>query len=305
MPTQSAQPDPPALPAVSPAGSGDAETPLLFEVSWEACAQAGGIYTVLRSKAPAMVRRWGDAYWLIGPYREASARIEFEPQAPSGPLQEALHDLHAKGVRFHAGRWLVTGRPQVLLLDLDSVRSHAARMKYFLWKDNGVSSPDGDTEYDDIVAFGFTVADFLLAVQRRIRPRLILGHFHEWQGAVAVPVLRHRQAPVATVFTTHATLAGRNLCAANANIYDHLGNISAGRAAVEHGYAHRHALEGAAPQAADVFTTVSGLTALEAEQFLGRRPDVLLPNGLNVERFAPRTSFRCCTARPSSASTSS
>ena len=39
-------------------------------------------------------------------------------------------------------------------------------------------------------------------------------------------------------------LAGRNLCAANANIYDHLGNISAGRAAVEHGYAHRHALEG-------------------------------------------------------------
>ncbi len=292
MPTQPAQPDRPALPATPTPGPGDPEMPLLFEVAWEVCAQAGGIYTVLRSKAQAMVRRWGDAYCLIGPYREPSARIEFEPQAPSGPLQEALHDLHATGVRFHAGRWLVTGRPQVLLLDLDSVRRRLAELKYFLWKDNGVSSPNGDTEYDDIVAFGFTVADFLLAVQRRIQPRLVLGHFHEWQGAVAVPVLRHRQAPVATVFTTHATLAGRSLCAANANIYDRLADISAGRAAVEHGYAHRHALEGAATQAADVFTTVSGITALEAQHFLGRRPDVLLPNGLNVERFAAPHEFQ-------------
>ena len=28
--------------------------PLLCEVSWEACQQVGGIYTVIRSKAPTM-----------------------------------------------------------------------------------------------------------------------------------------------------------------------------------------------------------------------------------------------------------
>ena len=32
----------------------------LFEVSWEACNQVGGIYQVLRSKAPVMTERWRD-----------------------------------------------------------------------------------------------------------------------------------------------------------------------------------------------------------------------------------------------------
>src|SRR6476660_6889733 len=72
--------------AVSPQGenpsigtNGAKALPLLFEISWEVCSQAGGIYTVLRSKAPAAVRRWADGYWLIGPYWEAAAKIEFEP----------------------------------------------------------------------------------------------------------------------------------------------------------------------------------------------------------------------------------
>jgi glycogen(starch) synthase len=283
---------PPASSTALPAAPPEEESGLLFEVSWEVCAQAGGIYTVLRTKAPAMVRRWGDAYCLIGPWRESSARVELEPQTPSGPLQAAIAELQSAGVRMHFGRWLVTGRPRVILVDLDSVRPRLAEMKYFLWKDNGISSPNGDWEYDDVVAFGFTVADLLMAVQRHAAPRPVLAHFHEWQGGAAVPVLKHRQAPVATVFTTHATLTGRNLSAANANLYDHLFTIDAGRAAAEHGYAHRHALEGAAAQAADVFTTVSGITALEARQFLGRQPDLLLPNGLNVERFAAPHEFQ-------------
>src|SRR5688572_17620962 len=41
--------------------------PLLFEVAWEVCWQLGGIYTVLRTKAAAMLERWGDRYCLIGP----------------------------------------------------------------------------------------------------------------------------------------------------------------------------------------------------------------------------------------------
>ena len=42
--------------------------PAVIEVAWEVCQQVGGIYTVLRSKAPEMVRRWGNRYFLIGPY---------------------------------------------------------------------------------------------------------------------------------------------------------------------------------------------------------------------------------------------
>ena len=277
--------DPPPV-VTGPAGA------WLFEVAWEVCTQVGGIYTVLRSKAPATVRRWGDAYCLIGPYREAAARIELEPQPAPGVFGEVVAALGALGWRLHFGRWLVTGRPQVLLVDLGSAAPYLAETKAALWRDNGISSPDGDWEYDEAVLLGAVASEFLARFQRRVAPRPVLAHFHEWQGGAALPRLRHAGARVATVFTTHATLVGRSLSAANVDLYGHLGSINAGAVAGEHGFAHRHAVEGAAAQAADVFTTVSAITALEAQQFLGRRPDVLLPNGLNIERFAAPHEFQ-------------
>ncbi len=268
------------------------QTALLFEVSWEAGSQVGGIYTVLRSKAEATVRRWGDGYCLIGPYREAAATVEFEPYMPVEPIRSAFADLSQMGIRLHFGRWLITGHPQILLVDAGSVSPRLAEIKYYLWKNNGISSPAGDYEFDEIVGFGSVVTEFLTVLRKRLPERPILAHFHEWQGAAALPMLKHRQVPVATVFTTHATLVGRSLGSANANIYDHLGGIDAGAVAAGHGFGHRHALEGAAAQSADVFTTVSGITGLEARQFLGRQPDVVLPNGLNVERFAAPHEFQ-------------
>ncbi len=266
--------------------------PLLFEVAWEVCAKVGGIYTVLRSKAPVMDRRWGEAYCLIGPYREASARVELEALEPSSSIKSAIKDIEAIGIRAHFGRWLITGRPQALLLDLGSVDDRLADIKYRLWKDNGVGSPENDFEFDETAGFGFAVTEFLAALKARVGERPVLAHFHEWQAGAALPMLRHRDVPVAMVFTTHATLAGRNLSAANADIYENLPHIDAGTVAFKHGFGHRHNLEGAAAAAADVFTTVSGITAYEAEHFLGRKPDVLLPNGLNVERFAAPHEFQ-------------
>ncbi|MBN2447059.1 MAG: hypothetical protein JXO22_10050, partial [Phycisphaerae bacterium] len=75
-----------------------AASSLLFEIAWEVCAQVGGIYTVLRSKAPATAQRWRDAYCLIGPYRENTARIELEPQLPSGPIKATIDDLSHRGI---------------------------------------------------------------------------------------------------------------------------------------------------------------------------------------------------------------
>ncbi len=265
---------------------------MLFEVAWEVCTQVGGIYTVLRSKAPATVRRWRDSYYLMGPYREASAKVELEPHPPGGPIKAALEEVGRHGIRMHFGRWLVTGRPQVLLVDLASVAHKLGEIKYHLWKDNGISCPDHEYEFDECCAFGYAVAEFLTALRPLISGRPILAHFHEWQGAAAVPMLKHRQTPIATVFTTHATLVGRNISAANVDLYEHLGSIDGAAVAYQHGFAHRHALEGAAAQSADVFTTVSGITALEARQFLGRNADVLLPNGLNIERFSAPHEFQ-------------
>lgn len=269
-----------------------ADTAMLFEIAWEVCAQVGGIYTVLRSKAPFMTRCWGDDYCLIGPYRQAAAEIELEPQTPRGPIAAALAELDAGGIRCHFGRWLITGRPQVILIETGPLWPRLGEVKYFLWKDNGVSLPAGDGETDEIVLFGHAAAAFFWALRRAAPGRVVVAHFHEWQGAAALPMLRHRGDPVATVFTTHATMVGRNLSAANVDLYAHLRGINAAAVAADHGFAHRHALEGAAAASADVFTTVSSITAEEAEQFLGRRADLLLPNGLNIERFAAPHEFQ-------------
>ena len=54
---------------------------------WEVCWQLGGIYTVLRTKAVAMLERWGDRYCLIGPYNPATAPIEFEEKPAEGAIK--------------------------------------------------------------------------------------------------------------------------------------------------------------------------------------------------------------------------
>ena len=44
--------------------------------------------------------------------------------------------------------------------------------------------------------------------------------------------------------------------------------------------------------AAHVFTTVSQITADEAEHLLKRRPDIVTPNGLNVIKFSALHEFQ-------------
>jgi len=55
-------------------------------------------------------------------------------------------------------------------------------------------------------------------------PRIV-AHFHEWQAGVGLIALRTRHIDVATVFTTHATLLGRYLCAGNIDFYNNLDKV--------------------------------------------------------------------------------
>ncbi|MBL8990355.1 MAG: hypothetical protein JNJ48_02110, partial [Phycisphaerae bacterium] len=71
-------PEPSAQPASAGQGGGEAPGPtveggagpsgILLEFAWEVCNQVGGIYQVVRSKAPTMVERWGERYCMVGPY---------------------------------------------------------------------------------------------------------------------------------------------------------------------------------------------------------------------------------------------
>ena len=55
-------------------------------------------------------------------------------------------------------------------------------------------------------------------------PKIVV-HFHEWQAGVGLIAIRTRHTHVATVFTTHATLLGRYLCAGNTDFYNNLDKV--------------------------------------------------------------------------------
>ena len=65
----------------------DTRKALLLECAWEVCNQVGGIYTVIRSKLPAVTSKWGENYCLIGPYLSDKVMVEFAPiDDLSGPF---------------------------------------------------------------------------------------------------------------------------------------------------------------------------------------------------------------------------
>ncbi len=83
---------------------------------------------------------------------------------------------------------------------------------------------------------------------------------------------------IATVFTTHATSIGRSICGNGKPLYDYLEAYNGDQMAAELNMQSKHSLEKAAAWNADSFTTVSDVTAREAEVLLDKKPDVVTPN---------------------------
>lgn len=259
--------------------------PLLFEVAWEVCNQIGGIYQVLRSKVPAMGKAWGDRYCLVGPDNGDTAQVEFEEQAPDAAMRAVLARLEAEGIPARYGRWLVTGRPKVILIDPRLPRDRIDALKYALWADHRLASPWHDPLADGVVAFAHGVRELFRALAEFYPSRPIVGHFHEWMGGLAIPQIRRLDLPVGLVFTTHATLLGRYLAPNRDQLYAELPGIDPAAEADRFRIREPHEMERACAHGAHVFTTVSSVTAEECRYLLGRQPDLILPNGLNIQRF--------------------
>jgi glycogen(starch) synthase len=277
---------------VQPAPPSPQLEPLLFEIAWEVCWQLGGIYTVLRSKAPAMLQRWGERYCLIGPYNPQTAAFEFDEQEPAGVFRDAISGLGQVGIPAKYGRWLIPGRPQVILIDYRARYNSLDADKYALWNDHHISTSNNDGEVNEVVAFGFATTELFIRLSAVIGNRQILAHFHEWMAGVAIPRIAHLRLPVATVFTTHATLLGRYIAGDSPDFYNHLPFINAEEQAAKYQIYARFAIERAAAHACTVFTTVSEVTDAEATQLLGRKADAIVPNGLNIQRFSALHEFQ-------------
>uniref|UniRef100_A0A182QDI6 Glycogen [starch] synthase n=1 Tax=Anopheles farauti TaxID=69004 RepID=A0A182QDI6_9DIPT len=283
--------------------SANTENRWTFEIAWEVANKVGGIYTVIRSKAFVSTEELGDQYCLIGPYKEASARTEVEAcEFPSnGPFYRAVTAMRNQGFKVHCGRWLVDGNPQIILFDIGSAAWKMDGYKQELWDSSNIGIPHLDIECNDAIILGYTVATFIDEFKRcaevyshenEYGPPRVVVHFHEWQAGVGLIALRTRQVDVATVFTTHATLLGRYLCAGNTDFYNNLDKFPVDEEAGKRQIYHRYCLERAATHLSHVFTTVSEITGYEAEHLLKRKPDIITPNGLNVKKFAAIHEFQ-------------
>lgn len=270
-----------------------------FEVAWEVANKVGGIYTVIRSKAYVSVEELGNQYCLLGPYKEACAKTEVEETdfPEDNPLNKAVRVLRDQGFKVVTGTWLVDGNPQIILFDIGSAAWKLDEYKQELWNACNFGIPHLDTEANDAIILGYLVCQFIAefrkaAEQYAPSPPRVVVHCHEWQAGVGLIALRTRHVDVATVFTTHATLLGRYLCAGKIDFYNNLSSFNVDEEAGKRQIYHRYCMERAAAHMAHTFTTVSDITGLEAEHLLKRKPDIITPNGLNVKKFSALHEFQ-------------
>ena len=260
----------------------------LLESSWEVCNQVGGIYTVIRSKLPATMRKWGDNYCLIGPLVNPHLDAECEDISDAGadPIARSVAHLRGMGWEVRYGYWLVTGRPKVVLLNPANVFNRLQAIKAGMLREFGIPLKQDEPLFDQCVQWGEMVKAFLKLVAREAHQKTVVAHFHEWMAATPIFGIQSENIPVKTVFTTHATMLGRVLAMNEPNYHDRLPTFDEQAEAKRFHLESIHGIEKQAAALANVFTTVSEITAEECFHLLKKRPHLITLNGLNIARFA-------------------
>lgn len=140
----------------------DVRNHYLFEVATEVANRVGGIYSVLKSKAPVTTAEYGERYTLIGPLNRNSAAVEVEELVPSNPhMLETIRLMQDRGIELVYGRWLIEGAPRVLLINVGTGYKYLDEWKGDLWNTAGIPSPAADHETNEAIVLGYLVAWFL------------------------------------------------------------------------------------------------------------------------------------------------
>lgn len=276
---------------------------LLMEIAWEVCNQVGGIYTVIQTKVPATKMKWGDNYLLLGPYfsNQTGAIFEYDKDLYNeekirnnpDPVKEVVRQMHSMGYDVHYGTWLIDGRPKAILFNPQSLLPKIHEHKYIFWEHHNITLPGNDYLVDQVVSFGFMVYEFIkLLSYNENNNKQLIAHFHEWMAGIPIPELRRHNINIRIVFTTHATMLGRYLAMNDPGFYDHLPFYDWEKEASHFNIAHIVQVERAASHGAHIFSTVSDITANECKYLLGREPQAILPNGLNIKRFEVMHEFQ-------------
>ena len=260
----------------------------LFEVSWEVCNKVGGIYTVIATKALHLKAQLGRHHIFVGPdvwmHRSGNPDFLEDPMLYRSWKAQAL----GEGLRFRIGRWNIPGKPLAILVDYKHYLPEADDILTDFWKDFGVDSISGNWDYKESAVFGYAAGKVIESFWNYNLKggEKVLAQFHEWQTGSGILELKRSGIPIATVFTTHATMMGRCLAGNNLPLYSEMSSYNGDEMARRFNVTAIYSLEKKSAQNADVFTTVSEITAKECAQFLERPVDVVTPNGFE-NSFTP------------------
>ena len=260
----------------------------LFEVSWEVCNKVGGIYTVVATKALHLKSQLGRHHILIGPdvwmHRASNPDFIEDPLLFRSWRQQAA----SEGLRLRVGKWNIPGTPVAVLVDYKTFLPQSDEILTDFWTSFGVDSITGNWDYKEAAVFGYVAGKVIESFYNYNLSSAdhAVAQFHEWQTGAGILQLKRANIPVATVFTTHATVVGRCLAGNNLRLYDDMPYFNGDEMAQRFGVVALHSLEKMAAREADVFTTVSEITAKECAQFLERSVDVVTPNGFE-NSFTP------------------
>ncbi|MDR0729646.1 MAG: alpha-glucan family phosphorylase [Prevotellaceae bacterium] len=260
----------------------------LFEVSWEVCNKVGGIYTVVSTKALNMGKELGDKHILIGPdvWRDTETNPDFieDPRLLKAWHAKAIQE----GLRIRIGRWNVAGNPVAVLVDFSSFIVNKDAIFGQFWETYKLDSISGQWDYIEPALFGYAAGKVIESYTNfNLSPRhRVVAQFHEWMTGTGLLYLHSAMPQIGCIFTTHATVMGRCIAGNNLPLYDQMESYNPDEKARQFNIVSKQSLERTAAQAADCFTTVSGITARECIHFLGKAVDIVTPNGFE-NSFTP------------------
>lgn len=289
----------------------------VIEASFEVANKVGGIYTVLASKADQMMKQFPN-YLTIGFYNPSTSPLDFLPKTPSVEIENVLRELSNEGIIAHYGIWTGGGNAPCILLETHRYMNTAVDQSAFYrkicnkefhepgvnrlishvikrrnWELFKIDSYQTPLTYDEPISWseaaGHTIE--LLSKSAPFKGKEIVVFVHEWLSAGVIFRKRAKNLRYRTIFVTHATSYGRAESGIGIDVATKVINGLAKKehpsvqSAYERGIAPQHLTEAAAAKEADVFATVSQLVGEEAEYYLGRSPDMILTNGLDISRY--------------------
>ncbi|MFH8080794.1 MAG: hypothetical protein QXO84_02850 [Candidatus Aenigmatarchaeota archaeon] len=269
-----------------------------LEVSFEAGNKVGGIYTVLVSKARFMKQIYGENYYAIGFYNKNNLR-DFEEEETPLKFKKIFEDLKKEGIICYYGKWINANDVNLILLETSVFREKVINgvrnvdlIKKELWEKFSVDSLRTGFDYDEPLAWSTAVG---MLIEKLIKEKIFSGkiicHFHEWLSGGAILYLVSKKIPVAKVFTTHATRIGRAKSSAGENLMDEVySGLKANKVmdeseAYKFGLEAQHKIEKLSAHLSEVFTAVSEIVSDEATYILGKKPDIITINGLDLSKY--------------------